>query len=56
MHGHPMETNIVIYYDKEFVKNFEELKTLLDAGDRQKLYQFLLDISFYWINSVSFSK
>ena len=43
MHGHPMETNIIIYYDKEFIKNFEELKTLLDAGDRQKLYQFLLD-------------
>ena len=43
MHGHPMETNIIIYYDKEFIKNFDELKTLLDAGDRQKLYQFLLD-------------
>ena len=38
-----METNIIIYYDKEFIKNFEELKTLLDAGDRQKLYQILLD-------------
>ena len=43
MHGHPMETNIIIYYDKGFIKNFEELKTLLDAGERPKLYQFLLD-------------
>ena len=43
MHGHPMETNIIIYYDKGFIKNFEELKTLLDAGERPKIYQFLLD-------------
>ncbi|MBP5736830.1 MAG: hypothetical protein J6W55_05225 [Acidaminococcaceae bacterium] len=38
-----MEKNIIIYYDNEFIKNFEELRILLEAGDRPKIYQFLLE-------------
>ncbi|MBQ8919616.1 MAG: hypothetical protein IJ056_05880 [Acidaminococcaceae bacterium] len=37
-----MEKDIIIYYDKEFIKKFEELKTVLEEEDRPKLYQFLL--------------
>ena len=37
-----MEKDIIIYYDNEFIKKFEELKTLLEDEDRPKVYQFLL--------------
>ena len=37
-----MEKDIIIYYDKEFIKKFEELRTVLEEEDRPKLYQFLL--------------
>lgn len=37
-----MEKDFIIYYDKEFIKKFEELKTVLEEEDRPKLYQFLL--------------
>ena len=37
-----MEKDIIIYYDNEFIKKFEELKTLLEDEDRPKIYQFLL--------------
>ena len=37
-----MENNIIIYYDKDFLKKFEDLKIILEAEDRPKLYQFLL--------------
>ena len=37
-----MEKDIIIYYDKEFIKKFEELKTVLEEEERPKLYQFLL--------------
>ena len=37
-----MATDKIIYYDKEFIKKFEELKALLEAEDRQQIYQFLL--------------
>ncbi len=37
-----MEKNIIIYYDKDFLKKFEDLKIILEAEDRPKLYQFLL--------------
>ena len=35
-------TDIIIYYNDEFLKKFEELKTVLEEEDRPKLYQFLL--------------
>ena len=38
-----MEKDIIIYYDNEFIKKFEELKTLLEDEDRPKIYQFLLN-------------
>ncbi len=37
-----MEKDIIIYYDSEFIKKFEELKIMLDAEDKPKLYEFLL--------------
>ena len=37
-----MEKDIIIYYDNEFIKKFEELKTLLEDEDKPKIYQFLL--------------
>ena len=37
-----MEKDIIIYYDSEFIKKFEELKTVLEEEDRPRLYQFLL--------------
>ena len=37
-----MEKDIIIYYDKEFIKKFEELRSVLEEEDRPKLYQFLL--------------
>lgn len=36
------DTDIIIYYNEEFIKKFEELKTVLEEEDRPKLYQFLL--------------
>ena len=38
-----MATDKIIYYDKEFITKFEELKTLLEDEDRPKIYQFLLN-------------
>ena len=38
-----MGKDIIIYYDSEFIKKFEELKTLLEDEDRPKIYQFLLN-------------
>ena len=37
-----MASDKIIYYDSEFIKKFEELKTLLEDEDRPKIYQFLL--------------
>ncbi|MBR4907988.1 MAG: hypothetical protein IKZ43_03125 [Acidaminococcaceae bacterium] len=37
-----MALDKIIYYDSEFIKKFEELKTLLEDEDRPKIYQFLL--------------
>ena len=37
-----MEKDIIIYYDSEFIKKFEELKTVLEEEGRPRLYQFLL--------------
>ena len=37
-----MEKNIIIYYDEQFIQKFEDLKIMLEAEDRSKLYQFLL--------------
>jgi prephenate dehydrogenase len=37
-----MASDKIIYYDREFIKKFEELKALLETGDRQQIYQFLL--------------
>jgi len=37
-----MVSDKIIYYDREFIKKFEELKVLLETEDRQKIYQFLL--------------
>ena len=38
-----MASDKIIYYDCEFIKKFEELKTLLEDEDRPKIYQFLLN-------------
>ena len=37
-----MASDKIIYYDKEFITKFEELKTVLETEDRPKIYQFLL--------------
>ena len=37
-----MASDKIIYYDREFIKKFEELKALLETEDRQQIYQFLL--------------
>ena len=37
-----MASDRIIYYDSEFIRKFEELKTLLEDEDRPKIYQFLL--------------
>ena len=36
------DTDIIIFYNEEFIKKFEELKTVLEEEDRPKLYRFLL--------------
>lgn len=33
----------IIYYDEEFIADFNHLKILLEAQDRQKIHRFLID-------------
>ena len=47
-----MASDKIIYYDCEFIKKFEELKTLLEEEDRPKIYQFLLN-NFQFISKMN---
>ena len=38
-----MASGRIIYYDDEFIRKFEKLRDVIDAGDRPYLHRFLID-------------
>ena len=38
-----MTSGRIIYYDGEFIRKFEKLRDVIDAGDRRYLHRFLID-------------
>ena len=38
-----MASDIIIYYDDEFINRFDKLKEMIEAGDRPALHRFLID-------------
>ncbi|MBQ6467340.1 MAG: hypothetical protein IJJ61_05285 [Clostridia bacterium] len=38
-----MASDNIIYYDDEFIRKFEKLKDVIEAGDRARLHRFLID-------------
>ena len=34
---------MIIYYDENFIENFEKLKEMIEAGDKPALHVFLMD-------------
>ena len=38
-----MTSDRILYYDDEFIRKFEKLRDVIDAGDRRYLHRFLID-------------
>ena len=38
-----MTSDRILYYDDEFIRKFEKLRDVIDAGDRPYLHRFLID-------------
>ena len=38
-----MASDRILYYDDEFIRKFEKLRDVIDAGDRPYLHRFLID-------------
>ena len=38
-----MASDRILYYDDEFIRKFEKLRDVIDAGDRRYLHRFLID-------------